>query len=499
MPKKILEEIPNKYEILYGLLKSTANGKLLVDMSHSENKIIYANEAFINTTGYTVHEVVGKPIGVLKSIDEHDTISKDVLQNLSTYKELNIETSIRKKDGSKLACELTATPIFDQLGYIRYYIFNFIDVAYKSEIEDLKCILTEEMKLSIQYKDAIDESSIVSKTDLKGNITHVNDLFCEMSQYTRYELLGKPHNIVRHPDTPKSVFEDMWNTILNKKVWHGVVTNRKKDGTAYFVNATVKPILDTKGDIVEFISIRHDITDRIMAEKKIEAALTSKNAFFAKVSHELRTPLNAIINFSEMILDDYELICSDKETNETSKDFIERISKNSKHLLALINDLLDISKAENKGIEISKIQLSSVIQNAVSFVTPAANKKGLSINVLCDMNTINVYANERALLQVCLNLLSNSIKFTNEGFISIKCIDNERHIVVNIEDSGIGIPEEKIDKIFEPFEQARPSDEGTGLGLKLVKEMCEAMDIKLSVSSKENNGTIFQLLIRKAE
>ena len=102
-------------------------------------------------------------------------------------------------------------------------------------------------------------------------------------------------------------------------------------------------------------------------------------------------------------------------------------------------------------------------------------------------------------MQVCLNLLSNSIKFTNEGFISIKCIDNERHIVVNIEDSGIGIPEEKIDKIFEPFEQARPSDEGTGLGLKLVKEMCEAMDIKLSVSSKENNGTIFQLLIRKAE
>lgn len=498
MTKELLDGIPNKYEILYGLLKSTVNGKLLVDMTDEDNTIIYANTAFTNITGYKAQELIGQPAKILKSGDSYDTIPKEILKKLSTYQELRTETFVRKKDGSKLLCDLTATPIFDQFGSIRYYIFNFRDVAYKSEIEDLKYILTEEMKLSMQYKDAIDESSIVSKTDIKGIITHVNDIFCEVSQYSRDELLGKSHNIVRHPDMPKSIFEEMWNTLLSKKVWHGIVKNRKKDGTAYFVNATVKPILDMKGDIVEFISIRHDITDRILAEQKIEAALKSKNAFFAKVSHELRTPLNAIINFSELVIEDYESICSDPDIKETSRDFMERISKNSKHLLALINDLLDISKAENKGIELSKVQLNSVVQNAVDSIIPAAGKKGLSINITC-IDAVLVNANERALLQVFLNLLSNSIKFTNDGFVNIECVDSEKYVIVNIEDSGIGIPEEKIDKIFEPFEQARASDEGTGLGLKLVKEMCESMNIKLSVSSKENEGTVFKLLIRKAE
>jgi PAS domain S-box-containing protein len=111
------------------------------------------------------------------------------------------------------------------------------------------------------YKLAIDNSSIVSKTDLKGIITYANKMFCDVSGYTQEELIGSSHNIVRHPDVPKSAFENLWKTIKAKKIWKGVVKNRKKDGSYYIVNATIIPILDNRGEIREYVAVRHDITE----------------------------------------------------------------------------------------------------------------------------------------------------------------------------------------------------------------------------------------------
>lgn len=120
---------------------------------------------------------------------------------------------------------------------------------------------SENSNLLAEYKKAVDLSNIVSKTNPKGVITYVNDKFCEISGYTRDELIGKPHNIIRHPDMPREAFKDLWDTIKAKKSWHGVVTNMKKDGGQYIVDTTVIPILDVDGDTVEYIAIRHDITE----------------------------------------------------------------------------------------------------------------------------------------------------------------------------------------------------------------------------------------------
>lgn len=120
---------------------------------------------------------------------------------------------------------------------------------------------SENSNLLAEYKKAVDLSNIVSKTNPKGVITYVNDKFCEISGYTRDELVGKPHNIIRHPDMPREAFKDLWDTIKAKQSWHGVVTNMKKDGGTYIVDTTVIPILDVDGDIVEYIAIRHDITE----------------------------------------------------------------------------------------------------------------------------------------------------------------------------------------------------------------------------------------------
>ena len=133
-------------------------------------------------------------------------------------------------------------------------------------------IMSEKLNKNISfldgYKLAIDKSSIVSKTNLKGIITYANDMFCEVSGYSREELIGKPHNIVRHPDVPKEAFYDLWDTIQNRAIWKGIVKNRKKDGSYYIVNATVIPILDNKQEIIEYVAVRHDITE--LEEKKEE-------------------------------------------------------------------------------------------------------------------------------------------------------------------------------------------------------------------------------------
>ncbi|MEA3352371.1 MAG: diguanylate cyclase [Campylobacterota bacterium] len=132
-----------------------------------------------------------------------------------------------------------------------YERINNNDLDYKSE----------QSNLLNEYKRAVDLSNIVSKTNPKGVITYVNDKFCEISGYKRDELIGRPHNIIRHPQMDSSAFKDLWDTIKNKQSWHGVITNMKKDGTKYIVDSTVIPILDVDGDIIEYIAVRHDITE----------------------------------------------------------------------------------------------------------------------------------------------------------------------------------------------------------------------------------------------
>ena len=136
--------------------------------------------------------------------------------------------------------------------------------------------LEDSLHLLKEYQDVVDASTIVSKTDINGKITYINKTFCDISQYSKDELLGKPHNIVRHPDTPKEVFANLWHTIKDKKqIWQGLIKNRKKDGGSYYVKTTIKPILDRNGNIVEFIAIRQDITDIMNPYKQLVDTINS--------------------------------------------------------------------------------------------------------------------------------------------------------------------------------------------------------------------------------
>ncbi len=150
---------------------------------------------------------------------------------------------------------------------IEQYLMLFNDSDSDSENEK---DIHKSSKLLNEYKRAVDASNIVSKTDLKGIITYVNKEFCRISGYSSEELIGKPHNIVRHPDMPSSAFEHLWDTIKAKKIWQGVVKNRRKDGGIYIVDATIIPILDNYNNVIEYIAIRHDVTELESAKEQLK-------------------------------------------------------------------------------------------------------------------------------------------------------------------------------------------------------------------------------------
>jgi len=174
--------------------------------------------------------------------------------------------------------------------------------ALQGEVDDTKILLE-------QYKIAVDVGSLVSKTDTKGIITYVNDRFCEISQFTREELIGKNHNVIRSPDTPKKVFKNLWEMVKNKKTWTGLIKNRAKDGSAYFVESTVMPILNKQGEIVEYISIRTDMTKEITLRHEIlssqKEVLHTLGELGEWRSKETGDHVNRVSLFSEVLANAY--------------------------------------------------------------------------------------------------------------------------------------------------------------------------------------------------
>lgn len=208
-------------------------------------------------------------------------------------------------------------------------VFNNISSIISIQ-EDL---MTEKVFLK-EYKKIVDISTILTKTDIKGVITYANDKFCEISKYKREELIGKQHNIIRHPDTPKELFKNLWSTIKNGGIWSGSLKNKAKDGTTYYVHATIAPIIDKDGNIKEFIGIRRDITDEYLLREELE----EKNRKIEIQNTELRK--KALI---DSLTDTYNR----RGLDELLKEMITNYIKDKKTDISIIMTDIDLFKVIN--------------------------------------------------------------------------------------------------------------------------------------------------------
>lgn len=199
--------------------------------------------------------------------DDKELVNNAYLNSLKTKKKYSISHRLLMNDGRIKYVEEICDTLFDEDGNAIKSIGTIQDITEKKLVE---LELKKSLSLINSYKIAMDESSMVSKADLKGNITYVNDNFCKISKYTKDEVIGKPHNIIKHPSNPKSIFKDLWKTLKAKKIWKKILKNSDKYGEEYWVDITILPILDQNKNVTEYIAIRHDITETINQKIKLD-------------------------------------------------------------------------------------------------------------------------------------------------------------------------------------------------------------------------------------
>lgn len=233
--------------------------------------------------------------------------------------------------------------------------------------------------------------------------------------------------------------------------------------------------------MIEILSIRHEITEMVKAKEEAIRTLEAKTKFFDQVSHELRTPLNAIINFTDQALENFEEMFDEEDTRDLVQMYLERAYKNSQSLLSLINSLLDMAKL-NSGKETFAIEPYNVVrlvQETFDNCSSLNTNRGVEYRIKITIIDIWIDCDPLKFRQILANLISNAFKFTQTGFIEVRLSEVNEECWIEVEDSGRGIPAQKLSTIFEPFEQARTSDQGTGLGLSIVRDYSKAMGFAL--------------------
>jgi len=344
----------------------------------------------------------------------------------------------------------------------------------------------------------LDKFVIFSKTDVHGKITYISSAMEKVSGFSHNEIIGKKHNIFTHEDMDRDVFKDLWQTILEKKVWRGELLNKTKDGSFYWMLTTIIPEINDDGEVDGFSAYSQDITNEKalkVEKKKTQNALDFKSKFLSNMSHEIRTPLNGIIGLTYLALK--------TNLNEKQKELITKAKCASDLLLGVINDILDISKIESGKMTIEKadFDLKELVTNVTDMLMVQAQEKDISLDVNYEkISNFKLLGDSLRISQILTNLLSNAIKFTSVGSVQIRIKDmKDNRIRFDVEDTGIGLKPEQIEILFEEFTQADMSTSrkygGTGLGLSIVKNLVELMDGKVEISSEFGVGSRFSFEI----
>lgn len=344
---------------------------------------------------------------------------------------------------------------------------------------------------------AIDESSIVAFADLSGRINYVNDKFCEISGYSRDELIGKQHSVINSGYHPKEFFVDLWKTIRLGRIWKGEIKNKAKDGSFYWVFTTIVPILDEDGRPREFLSIRYDITDKKRLEeensKNLQEILETKinqetsERFVSSLSHDMRTPLTAAKLSAQMILrkiDDREAV----------KKYASTIINNLCRTDEMIIDLLDASKiraGQKIDITMSLCDANDIgkktIENLISIY-------GDRFEVNLRGDGIGTWSSS-GIKRVIENLCNNAVKYGDDKKITVSIISDKKDLIIQVHNWGEIIQKNETSSLFNYLQRTssaqKSNKKGWGIGLTIVKGIAESHNGFVDVSSNQQDGTIF--------
>ncbi|MCP4702668.1 MAG: response regulator [Gammaproteobacteria bacterium] len=474
-------------EFLKKVMESASDTICVFDL---QGKFKLINRAGEKMSAYTSAELLGQHFSMILPEEAVPCISEQFANaavhgmSLSQY-----ETEIARKDGKEAFICLSLAPMFQEEKIVSV-VGTAEDVTQRHQAE-------EKLRLSTAVFDNAAEGIMV--TDAQQRIQIVNRAFTQVTGYPEQEVLGRRPALLSSGHHDKAFFLQMRESLQQTGRWEGEIINRRKNGNTYPEWLSISPIRGMQGEVTRYIGLFSDISDRkrteaelLKAKANAEAANRAKSTFLANMSHEIRTPLNGILGFAQ-------ILGRDKTLGPQQQQGIHVIQQSGRHLLNLINEILDLSKVEAGRMELHSQEFifSDFLRGIADIIQVRAEK--MEIEFMYTPSSFlpaAVKTDETRLRQILLNLLGNAVKFTPQGMVNFEVRPHNGLIRFQVADSGTGIPVDQLESIFLPFQQAdnQPDTQaGTGLGLAISKKFVEMMGGSLTVESAPGKGSIFRV------
>ena len=451
------------------------------------------------------------------SIDEVNRSGFDFLQLVAPESKNRIEERFKKMQQGKYVdprYEFTALTKTGEKKEVEASV-SYLDFkgkkATQGVIRDISERKAAERKLRLLGRAVHQNPVAIVITDSGGMIEYINPVFEKITGYSADETIGKNPRILNSGYHSKEFYKNLWETILSGQDWEGEFKNQKKNGELYWEDAIISPILNSQKKITHFVAVKEDITEKkkmledlIIAKDKAEESDRLKSAFLANMSHEIRTPMNGILGFSELLKEP-------NLTGEEQQQYISVIERSGARMLNIINDIIDISKIESglMKLDIKETNINEQIEYIYTFFKPEVEAKGMkfSFNTPLSAKEATIATDSEKVYAILTNLVKNAIKYSHKGSIEIgyKIVEIHRPapnafggraaLQFYIKDTGIGIPIDRQEAIFERFIQAdianKMAHQGAGLGLSITRAYIELLGGKIWVESEEGKGSIF--------
>ncbi|HEX2868489.1 MAG TPA: PAS domain S-box protein [Ignavibacteriales bacterium] len=373
------------------------------------------------------------------------------------------------------------------------------------ESEKLRFLFDNSKDELRKFRRAVNQSSsLIIITDSKGTIEYVNPKFTAVTGYELDEVKGKTPAILKSGETPAAEYQKLWNTISSGREWHGEFHNRKKNGELFWDLSSISPVLSESGEITHFICVKEDITQRKASEEELRLAKEEaekserlKTEFLAQISHEIRTPVNTMMSFISLLKDELH----DKLSEDLRSGF-RMIDNGARRLIRTIDLLLDMSQAQSGSLKVNPVEIDlsrDVLENLIFDFHSVAKQKGLSLNYIDGEDAALIKGDLYTVNQIFVNLVENAVKFTSKGMVEVKVYrDDEKRVCVDVKDTGVGISEEYLPKLFKPFSQEKTGYtrqfDGNGLGLALVEKYASLNNAQIQVQSRKYEGSVFTVV-----
>jgi len=484
-------DITESVNIKQKLIDSEQKYKTLFNHSNTVMMLVDPKDSGIVDVNASAVKFYGFPKRVLLTMKMSDinTMTKEALQR-------EIDLAVReKKNHFQLKHRLASGEIRD----VEVYTGTFVSegkTLLHSVIHDVtdRCLALEKVnRLSM----VVEQSPVaIMMTDINGKITYCNAKLCEYTGYSVDELIGQNPRILKSGKFSKEMYSKLWRTILSGEKWSGEFYNKKKNGSLYWESATIASIKNDKNEIVNFIKMGEDITERrrlenqlLQSKLKAEESDQLKSLFLANLSHELRTPLNGIMGFTNLML-------ADDISDEERKEYGAFVESSGNQLLTMMDGILKLSMIEagNMSVKYSSFRVNDLLNEIVNYYARDIANKNLNLHLVCDCETI-VSSDKKRIRQVFDILICNAIKFTEKGSIVLAAECKNKMLIFSVEDTGIGIAADNHTKVFERFSQVDNYSTrvfgGTGLGLALSKEIVTLLGGEIWIESEVGKGAKF--------